>query len=285
MAKSNMSNGMYNDKYVDYYAVMEQTTPENVDMQILKCEDKDLHFIRFSCCLQSFYGRNRNGRLWTADQVKKMAGAAEVQELLQHGSFVGEAGHPLPTSDKEWSLKRICTIDPLRTSHRIISMTWRTPQLLYGIIETLDEGEGTPGRRFMKNIQQGIDPAMSLRSLVPQRKNNDGTIDVLAPGRMICYDRVYLPSHKEAYRDVDVPIKEIVSKSDFEVVMESFTEFVMSHSDKVRRVTDNMDIALEGTHYDPESQMVSVAVNGGPHLFVAPELKYRKEIKDLMTKF
>ena len=279
-----MHNTMYQDNYSNFYVVCEQTTPDKSDAKILKVQEgKGLNYVRFSCCLQSFYGRNRNGRLWKADQIKKMAEAPEVVELIKHGSFVGEAGHPLPTADKDWSLKRICSIDPLRTSHRITSLNWKTPQLLYGIIETLDEGEGTPGRRFMKNIQQGIDPAMSLRSLVPQQRNRDGTIDVLGPGRMVCYDRVYLPSHKEAYRDVDIPVKEIVTKADFEVVMESFTDFMMSRSEKINRVLDGLEPALESATYDPESQMVSVSTSEG-RIFVAPEIKYRKEIRNLMKR-
>lgn len=276
---------MYQDQYADFYAVFEQTTPEKPDLNIIKHHtDNGLNYLRFSCCLQSFYGRNRNGRLWTPAQIKTMSEAAEVQELMQHKSFVGEAGHPVTNSDKEYSLRRICSIDPLRTSHRIVSTSWKTPQLFYGVIETLDEGEGSPGRRFMNNILQGIDPAMSLRSLVPQRKNADGTIDVLGPGRMICYDRVYLPSHKEAYRDMDIPVKNICTKNDFEVVMESFGDFIMGHSDKVRRVVEDLEPTMEATVFDPESQMMSVKVNGG-RVFVAPEMKYRDEIAHLMRNF
>lgn len=274
---------MYQDQYTDYFVVCEQTTPDNPNTQIMKVVNDDLHYVRFSCCLQSFNGRNRNGRLWKADQIKKMAESPEVQELIQHGSFVGEAGHPLPTNDKDWSLKRICTIDPLRTSHRIISLEWRGPNLLYGIVETLDEGENSPGRRFMKNIQQGIDPAMSLRSLVPQRKNADGTIDVLGPGRMICYDRVYLPSHKEAYRDLDIPVKKIVSRDNFEVVMESFTEYMTQHSDKIRKAVDNLEPAMESATYDYDSEMVTMKTKEG-RIFIAPEMKYRREISSLMKK-
>ena len=274
---------MYNDAYADYYAVMEQTTPEDSDVQILKHSEGALNFLRFRTCLQSFYGRNRNRRLWKASQIKTMANAEHVQELIRNGSFVGEAGHPTAVSGK-LTLERICTIDPLRCSHRITALEWQGESLLYGTVETLDEGPGTPGRRFMNNILQGVNPAFSLRSLVPQRKNADGSIDVLGPGRMICYDRVYLPSHKEAYRDESIPVKEIVSKPKFEVVMESFTDYMMSHSDKINRVLDGLDPAMESVAYDPNSQMVSVKTDAG-RLFVAPELKYRKELSNLMSGF
>lgn len=275
-----MPTHTYNDKYLDYYAVMEQTTPPDAKFEILEHKEGTLNYLRFTACLQSFNGRNRNRRLWKAEQVKQMAAMENVVELIQNKSFVGEAGHPVADSGK-LTLERICSIDPLRCCHRITSLDWRTPTMLYGTVETLDEGPGTPGRRFMMNILQGINPAFSLRSLVPQRKNPDGSIDVLGPGRMICYDRVYLPSHREAYRDQDIPVKNIVTKPQFEVVMESFTNYVMSHSDKVRRIVDDLEPALESAAYDPQSRMVSVNTDAG-RLFMAPELKYRRELASLM---
>ena len=272
---------MYDDNYLQYFVVMEQTTPEDNKVDIVSDGSKDgLNFIRFSTCLQSFKGRNRNRRLWKAEQVRAMANDRPVQELLERGSFVGEAGHPVPMDGKV-TIERILTIDPLRCSHRIISLSWPKPDEIHGIVETLDEGPGSPGDRFRRNVLQGIVPAFSLRSLVPQRKNADGSIDVISAGRLITYDRVYLPSHEEAYMDIDIPVKQIVTKSKFETVMESYCDFVTSHSDKVRRVIDDLEPALESACIDEKMGMISIPTAEG-HIFVAPEMKYRKDIQDLM---
>lgn len=272
---------MYNDAYLDYYVVMEQTSPEDNKIQIIADGKKDgLEFLRFSSCLQAFRGLNRNRRDWKSEHIRKMSMDKPVQELLQKGSFVGEAGHPVPMDGKV-TIERILTIDPLRCSHRIIELSWPSETELHGVVETLDEGPGTPGYRFYKNIQQGIIPAFSLRSLVPQRKNADGTITVIGPGRMVCYDRVYLPSHEEAYMDVDIPVKNIVSKPQFETVMESYCDFVTSHSDKVRGIVDSFEPAMESACIDTKAGMISVPTQEG-RIFVAPENKYRREIRGLM---
>jgi len=275
---------MYNDNYLDYYVVMEQTSPENNKIEMIADGTKNgLNFLRFSTCLQSFRGRNRNRRLWKADQVKAMVNDRPVQELLEKGSFVGEAGHPVPMDGKV-TIERILTIDPLKCSHRIISLSWPTPDEIHGVVETLDEGPGSPGDRFMRNIMQGIIPAFSLRSLVPQRKNADGSTDVIGPGRCVCYDRVYLPSHQEAYMNVEIPVKQIVTKPKFETVMESYCNFVTSHSDKVRRIVDELEPAMESACFDEKSQMMSIPTAEG-RIFVAPEMKYRKEIQGIMNDF
>lgn len=276
-----MPNNMYYDKGTDYYIVMEQTSPEDNKIQILsETKNNGLSFLRFSTGLQAFRGRNRNRRLWLSSQVRTMLEDAIPKELMLRGSFVGESGHPVPSTGKV-SLERILTIDPNNCSHRIVSVNWPSNDELHGIVETLDEGVGSPGYRFMRNILQGIIPAFSLRSVVPQRKNADGSIDVIGTGRLICYDRVYVPSHEEAYMDVDQKITNIVTKSQFETVMESYCDYVTSHSDKIKNIVDDYEPAMESAFIDAKTKMVSIPTSEG-RLFIAPETKYRNEIADLM---
>ena len=270
------NNNLYND-YDQTYIVMEQTTPVDNKIEIQKVVDTNgLNYVRFSTCLQDFNGYNRNRRKWPAEIVKAMAEASTVQELIRMNSFVGEAGHPVPDNGQV-TMERICNIDPLKTSHRFTKLFWPNPNELHGICETLDEGVGSPGYRMMRNILQGVIPAFSLRSLVPQRKNPDGSKDVIGVGRMICYDRVYLPSHEKAYMDVDMPVSQVVTKPEYKVVMESFADHVMSHSDKIRSIIDDMEPAMESASFDPKTNLISVKTEEG-RIFVAPEMKYRKEI-------
>lgn len=277
-----MANPNLYDDYENMYIVMEQTTPQSNKIEIQKVVDTNgMNYLRFSTCLQDFNGYNRNRRLWTAPIIHKMSEANTVQELIQHGSFVGEAGHPVPDSGSV-TMERICNIDPLRTSHRFTKLFWPKPNELHGICETLDEGVGSPGYRMMRNILQGIEPAFSLRSLVPQKKNPDGTIEVLGPGRMICYDRVYLPSHEKAYMDVDIAVSQVVTKPEYNVVMESFNDYVTSHSDKIRSIVDDMEPAMETATYDPKNNLLSIKTAEG-HVFIAPEMKYRKEYRGILN--
>lgn len=275
---------MYDDNFLDFYVVLEQTSPENNKIEMIDDGSRNgLNYLRFSTCLQSFKGLNRNRRLWKAEQVRQMANDRPVQELIEKGSFVGEAGHPVPMDGKV-TIERILTIDPLRCSHRIVSLSWPKNDELHGVVETLDEGPGSPGDRLRRNLLQGVIPAFSLRSLVPQRKEADGSTTVTGPGRLVTYDRVYLPSHAEAYMDVEIPVKQIITKPKFETVMESYCDFVTAHSDKVRRVVDDLEPAMEAASIDEKTNMLSIPTAEG-RIFVAPEAKYRKEIAGLYSEF
>lgn len=276
-----MSNS--NDEYLDYYAVIEQTSPDNSDTQIIESRQNDngLNFLKFTACLQSFGKRNRNRRLWLDTIMKQMLAAPHVPELLRRGGIPGENGHPVPPVGNA-TMERILTIDPNNMSHVIKDFAWRG-NLLYGTIETLDEGPNSPGNKFMRNIMQGMDPSFSLRSIVPQRKNADGSIDVTGPGRFITFDRVILPSHEEAYIDKNIPVKNIISKPQFETVMEGFTDFMINNSDKIRRIIDNAEPALESASITPDGAL-SINTNNEGRLFIKPELKYRTEISNLMKR-
>lgn len=167
--------------------------------------------------------------------------------------------------DGKVTLERILSIDPMRTSHRIISLNWVNSNELHGVVETLDDENG-PGHKMKRSIMQGIEPAFSLRSLVPQRKNADGSTLVLGPGRMVCYDWVYLPSHEKAYVDTELPIKNIISKPQFQTVMEGYCDFVLENSDKVRRIVEDYDVAFESATLDPKFNASRLARRRGASL-------------------
>ena len=275
-------NSMYNDAYQDYYVVCEQTTPDNSKVEIIDDGKKNgLDYLRFSACLQDFRGLNRNRRLWKAEYIRAMANDKPVQELIQRGSFVGEAGHPVPMDGKV-TIERILTIDPLRMSHRIVSLNWPNDEEIHGIVETLDDQNG-PGNKMKRSILQGLQPAFSVRSLVPQRKQADGTTVVIGCGRLCAWDWVILPSHSSAYIDAEIPIKNVVSAPQFQTVMEGYCDFVLSRSDKVRRVLDDYDVVMESACIDEKAGMVSVGTKEG-RIFVAPELKFRNELRDLLNQ-
>lgn len=271
------------DRYLDYYIVVEQDSgPSPEDFKLLKVADTNgLNFLRFRTCLQTFGKRNLNGRLWHGQHLKAMIQDPGVQRYLIRG-FPGENGHPVPAVGQV-TLERIFTIDPNNTSHKILEFQWENDNKLCGIIETLDEGVGSPGYRFMRNILQKMDPCFSLRSVVPQRKNPDGTIDVTGPGRLVTFDRVHGPSHEEAFIDKSIQIKEIITKPHFETVMESFSNFVMDRSDKVNRIVDGMQPAMESVSIE-KNGTIGVNTKEG-RIFIAPEQKFRAEYNDFIKNF
>lgn len=133
---------------------------------------------------------NRNGRKYPKAVLQKALAADHIQELIKNGSWVGEAGHPMGADTS-----RQVTIDPARMSHRIISTRWEGNKLI-GTIESLNTERGI---EFKNLILQGMRVAFSLRALGAADQTPAGAV-VKDPMRMVCYDWVILPSHKEAYQ-------------------------------------------------------------------------------------
>lgn len=280
------------DNYNDYFVVIESDIPEEYKkLEILDDVKKNgLNFLRFRSTLQTFGKRNRNTRLWPGGKgqenyMKKMMSTKEVNELFKNcGGVPGENGHPVPATGQV-TVERILTIDPNNLSHIVKQFIWNSDDSqVDGIVETLDEGEGTPGNKFMKNILQGLGASFSVRSVVPQRKNPNGTIDVTGIGRYVCHDRVFVPSHEEAYMDKSIPIKNIVTKSKFETVMESFTSFVVDHSEKTKHILNGMEPVMESITMNPLTGMITAPVDGGK-ILLYPEAKYRNELADFYKDY
>ena len=275
-----MDNTFYLDNYLDYSIVIESQTEPNKGFELLH-EGKNadgLSFLRFKTCLQTFGERNRNRRLWLSKWMRPMIAAPEVQELIRNGGVPGEAGHPVPASG-EVTMERILTIDPNNISHVIKEFIWTSENQLDGIVETIDDGNG-PGDKFKRQIMQGLPVSFSTRSIIPQRKNADGSTDQTGPGRYVTSDRVFIPSHKEAYIDKSIPVKNVCQKAHFETCMESFVSYVANSSEMVNRIIDTMDPALESATMTKSGILTMNTRDGIVGIY--PESKYRREFADIM---
>lgn len=266
---------MMPDAKYEYYAVMEESTPADAKAEILD-EHKtngEISYLRFRQCLQSFGQRNRNKRLWQASHIRdSLKHPWVVQHLEQKGGLPGENGHPSADSG-ELSMERLCKIDPNNICLLLKSYSFENnDRLLFGVVETIDDGNG-PGNRLMRNIMQGIQPAVSCRTLVPQKKNPDGTIDVMGPGRLICYDRVFTPSHEEAFIDMKAGFTAVQSSlppkttfatesSSYECALKDLKDYALNKSDTARFILDGLEVCMEDAFIDKD-EFLSVPTNEG----------------------
>ena len=280
----------YNKNYY-YFAVMEESTPEGAKLEVMNegKTDGELRFLRYRQCLQSFGHRNRNKRLWQAPHMREsLKHPWVVQHLEQKGGLPGENGHPTSTSGP-LTMERLCQIDPNNICLLLKSYSFENnDSLLFGVIETIDDGNG-PGNKLMRNILQGIIPAVSCRTLVPQRKNPDGTIDVTGPGRLICYDRVIMPSHEEAFSDQKAPMKNVTKQLKMSPVYESaladtdFAKWAMEHSDHAKFVLDGLTPAMESALLDIDGMFSVNTEEGRTFIPLSRDKKIMDEIKSFMT--
>ena len=230
------------------YLIMESTM-EPVRPKNLQVHDKNgLFYVRFETYLQEFDTFNRNRRNYALGPMMESLNAPHIRELIAKKSWKGEAGHPM-TED----VKRILTIDPKLTSHKV---NWFSLEgkLLRGEVETLDDG--MYGTQMTKNILQGMEPAFSLRALAKLIKNGDGSSLIRSKSHIVCYDWVILPSHDKAYRDQSKPIQKVfkslqddgntITESALVPVAESqIKDFIKMESHNLKVVSNVCEVAME----------------------------------------
>ena len=279
-----------------FYAVIEEApSGEEQKFEIVgeqKPSDGELKYIKWRQCLISFNKRNRNGRFWKAKYVRESLLHPWIAQLFQKGGVPGENGHPTAVSGK-LSIERLLQIDPNNQCILLKDYQFDGDSRLFGTIETIDDGNG-PGDRLRRNILQGMIPSVSIRSLVPQKKNPDGTIDVTGNGRIVCWDRVHVPSHDDAYADLSKPFKIVnatvkmssaTESVNFEMLLENtdFTKWVYDNSEACKNVLDGMNPVMESACID-KNGMFSVPTDNG-HVFVNVEdrLRLKENIKYFMS--
>lgn len=257
------------------YILLENDEPQQKISNMEIVDKPHLFFVRFDTVLQSLDVRNRNMRIYKKTAVEAGLKAPEISELIDKGKWLGEAGHPI-TKD----IQRIATVDPKYTSHRIIKW-WLDGNLVKATVETLDDG--LYGTKLTKGIIQGITPSFSLRALAMLEKNKT-TSYVNKPPRIITYDEVVLPSHKEAYAE-DKSYKNVAKVTNGAIAIEAtdLKNYLVNKSDNLKIVCESFDI-------DPNSisvvnpNQISVKKKGMTCVF-ALENKLAYQIADMWSNF
>lgn len=193
--------------------------------------EPNMFYVRFRTCLQSFDCFNRNKRNYNLRPMMEAVKADHIQELLYKGTWCGENGHPDSTD-----IKRILSIDMTKICHRIIDLEFQG-NLLYGTIETLNDDAW--GKQFTKHILQGLHPSFSLRALAAITKLGDGRGIIKTKPHIVTYDRVILPSHREAYMDNSKPITLVQSATESATIQESYIPEGNTFDDTIHEVNES----------------------------------------------
>lgn len=228
------------------------------DVQNLQVFDKNhLFYVRFDTTLQSLDVFNRNNRYYSADAIIKSLSTDEIKELILNNKFKGEAGHPI-----DGTINRIVTVDPKFTCHRIIKW-WVDGNLIKGTVETLDDD--MYGTKLTKAILQNENPSFSYRGLAMLQKKGIKSY-VYKPPRAVAYDEVNLPSHKEAYGDLnktvisqsyDGKIDSTISRQTQQVKDLSRAVIEQEIADLVSKKSENLQVVCESFDIDPSQVFVN----------------------------
>ena len=138
--------------------------------------------------LQRANKKNRNGRIYPGNELFGQLKSARTKELLKTG-FGSENGHPMDNS-----LQRQSTIDPNNVVAYFLDL-WQEGDFVMGkfVGSNLSIGEA-----FDLDLRSGFfKPAWSLRGIGTVESTSKGA--VVKDLKAITWDRVFYPSHEEAY--------------------------------------------------------------------------------------
>lgn len=292
---------------VDNVALMylaEQTSPEDYNVKNLHIEEKfGAVWATFEAILHSFDVLNRNRRMYDGDNVWTCIKTYDrIQDALRKHGWYGERDHPGQNfTNMALTAERVQKIEMGNRSHIIVN-PYRKNNLLISQIETCAGTE--VGQGMARDIIQGLIPSFSCRSIAQMKYvNGKPYVDVK---RVITYDWVLYPSHKEAEmiskpeihagrsQKVLLESGNQVSTSfteyskDFYVPMNEFIdfkEFVMKSDDNLQLVTESYDYGIDDIKgFDPSNNNIILESEGNT-IFVNTSRATKKKVEDFLSSF
>ena len=277
-----------------------EDTVSNVEFK-LQSENKN-GFVLAEGIVQRGNETNRNRRYYPMEELERAVKSPRVQELVKSGNFKGEAGHPL---DK--TLARQSKVDPQ------CEQVWYTKLWTEGdLVKAHFRGTNNDlGRAFNDDLKDGQLPSFSLRAL-GSLVNENGRMTVRNM-QMICYDRVYFPSHSSAYttkvltteqgrltitptgkeyifpdymnyRENEIKtIQESGNTPEYEdyvikLTQDEINNFILTESANMRGVINNFDIFYESLKVNPNSRTATMKTRLGDTINIMLETAVSREI-------
>ena len=254
------------------YIILENDTTQREVRNLEKIDiGGNLFFLRFTTVLQSLNCNNRNRRNYNKDAMVKALNSEEISELIANNKWHCETGHPITDN-----INRIATIDGTKTCC-MIKKWWIEGDLVMGEVETL--ADGMLGTALAGKMLQGMNPSFSLRALARLEKKG-GISYVTTPPRIITYDEVYLPSHKEAYgrpgvKKVEKSIhtgKEICYENGaIAITAEDIKDDIIKKSENLNIICESFDIEPSSLAISPQGNMLRMKSNNGDTFVFALE--------------
>lgn len=182
--------------------IINEETASSVEFKPIE-ENKSDGYVTAETQLQKGNTLNRNRRFYPTPDLNKGLQDPRILEMVQTGNLKGEAGHPLDTS-----LARQQSIFPT------LEQVWYKKLWMEGdIVKAWVRGTNNNlGESFNKDLKCGQRPSFSLRA-VGVVVNENGTMKVKNL-KVITYDRVYYPSHSNAY------VEKIIANESGDVIQE-----------------------------------------------------------------
>lgn len=198
------------------------------------------HFIEFPATLQTFGCTNRNQRRYDPHNLMSCINSDErIQTLLRQNKWRGELNHPNPECvGQRFTDQRMSIPDQKLCSHAI-----RKPALegdrLRAIIRTLPETDN--GRMATSDVvDMGAVPSFSARLFGTMIPNASGSSPNMRVTKVITYDMVDFPSHRDADGDIKPAVLEAYDGS--AIFMREIAKYCAEKSERMQVVCESFEI-------------------------------------------
>ena len=207
-------------------------------------------YVTFDAILQSFGILNRNSRMYDADNIWNCIQTDEqIQTYLKNNSWMGEADHPAAhIQGEELTMQRIAVPDMMKTSHYIRSPRLNGKSTLEASIQT-DSGTEAGRNMAIKIIDGKIVPCFSARVLGSMDPND--VRRMVRVRKLITYDWVMYPSHREAQAKFTQPIQESVTMKDAQdfvgtiLFLPQLAQIAAANSSEANMICEAFDLTMD----------------------------------------
>ena len=279
---------------VEAYVIMESEGPWVKPTIKQVVDTANMFYVTIDTVLQTFNTWNRNKRQYLAEAMIPALEAPHLVELRSKKAWVGENGHP-QTNDP----MKVLNIDLTKVCHKVDSYTVKG-NTLYGQVTTLNDEQW--GKQMTGHILQGMETSFSLRALAQITKTPDGRGIIKDVPHIVCYDRVILPSHPEAYQSSTSPIKlhtptprnvvsegwtyKINAKDAENILLESAANFMADESKRFKDIVKVFDVCYETINVAPDGRSVNIKdTETGDIYNIFMEDYVYNQVSDFFTNF
>lgn len=230
-------------------------------------------FLTFDAILQSFGVKNRNGREYDADNIMdRILHDEYIQDQLSKNCWMGEIDHPAAIKQgEELTMQRIANPDPKLTSHYI-----RRPRLNGNLLEAgiqTDSSNENGMNMAIKIVDGKIIPCFSARVL-GELKNLRGRLIVFVR-KLITYDWVLYPSHREAVAKINQPMIESVCEEAARyagckiMFLKDLAQQAANNSFETQLICESFGLTIDDV-VGLTSTGNSIVINEGSNVYIQP---------------
>ena len=270
------------NKYETACFVQEAPTSSEMDPRGFKVfvSSDGHHYCEFDATLQTFGSQNRMRRQYDPQNLVSVIDNDErIQTLVKQNKWRGELNHPNPEiKGEQYSDIRMTIPEPMRTSHMIRHNRLEGDK--YKGIITTHPGTECGRAASSEIIDLGAVPSFSVRllgSMIPNAPIGRPNMRVT---KVITYDMVDFPSHKNADGDV----KPIVHQEGNIIFLNQLAKYCVDQSENLKVVCESFEISPEelmGINNNGEMEITTI---DNARIRIPLENEIRREALNILMK-